>query len=113
MRGFFWEWDQWNHQWLPVHYQVAEDYYSNIDRLDIMDAAAKSSVPLLVVHARDDATVPASMALALTKIHPNTESVLLESGDHLLGMSHPFQEKALPRVLERVVQRTLSFLKRQ
>ncbi len=112
MRGFFWEWDQWHHQYLPVHYQVAADYYKHRQRLHVLTAVNEFKAPLFIAHALDDNIVPPTMALEIAERHERTESLILHRGGHLLGMTHPWRDPHLPPALKRVVEGTCNFFLR-
>ncbi len=113
MRGTFWEWDQWNDEYLPVSYGIAEDYYDNYERLDILKAVGKLQIPLFVAHPLDDVVVPATHALEITeRHHHHHESLLLHDGGHIFGMKNPHRDARLPPPLKKIVERTANFFHR-
>lgn len=84
-----------------------DDARAHRDALDVRAAAAKIDVPWLLVHARDDETVPFDEAEALEEVNPDVERVAAEGG-HTFGGAHPF-EGEVPDTLEVVWDRTIYF----
>ena len=67
------------------------DAVANRDRLDIVAAAARVTVPWLIVHGDADDTVPLSEAQALFEAAgDNAELLVIDGGDHTLGQKHPY-----------------------
>lgn len=84
-----------------------DDALAHRDALDILSAAADVGVPWLIVHARDDETVPFAEADTLKAAHSDAELVEARGG-HTFGGSHPF-EGDVPDSLEAVWERTIYF----
>lgn len=57
--------------------------------IDVSRIAHRVQCPTLILHSRNDARVPATQASELAALIPNSQLVLLDSGNHLLTASEP------------------------
>jgi len=100
-------------QVLPMFTEVLDDLEAHADSsLDIGAAAARVSVPWLLVHGAQDEAVPLAEADALSaKVRPGSpfERLTVESG-HTFGAVHPFA--GTTPALERVFDASVAFLSR-
>jgi len=97
-------------QQLPLYYQLYEDYEKNKERLDIMAAVKRLSIPILICHGTIDEAVPVSSAYALHHANDRSELFLLEA-DHVFGRKHPWTQDELPAAMQSVVTKTIEFFK--
>ncbi len=67
-------------------------------QLDVSDVARRVSTPTLVLHARDDGSVPFEEGRRLASLIPNARLVTLESANHILQESEPAWAKFLSEV---------------
>jgi pimeloyl-ACP methyl ester carboxylesterase len=111
LRGYVIEYDQWYDRDLKVYYTFAQDYNDNRERLHMPTAIKGLDVPLLLIHAEDDDTLPIQMAYDIKEWYPDTELVVLPKGRHLFGMTHPYSKKHLPEMTLDIVDRSIRFLK--
>ena len=76
-------------QEMPLDLTLLEDYEQNRDRLDILAAAGRMSIPWLIVHGSADPTVSAADA---RQLHAASQSrlVLVEGAGHTFDVGHPF-----------------------
>jgi dienelactone hydrolase len=97
-------------QILPLYTDVLDDIEQNADLLDIEAAATRISVPWLMVHGRNDESVPFSEAEALkaASLQPKTRLLPIQDGGHTFGATHPWRS-ATPQ-LETVFNSTLEWL---
>ncbi|HEV7333343.1 MAG TPA: alpha/beta fold hydrolase [Flavisolibacter sp.] len=95
-------------QQMPLYYQLYEDYQANGERLDIISAVKRLSIPLLICHGTNDEAVPVSNAYGLKEVAQNAELFLLPS-DHVFGRKHPWAEAQLPEATQAVVDKTIEF----
>lgn len=95
-------------QRLPHYYQLYEDYQQHQQRFDIQSAVAGLKQPLLLIHGRQDASVPVEKALLLHRLRPDSELLLLDS-DHVFGRKHPWTEDRLPEAAGEAVMATIRF----
>jgi fermentation-respiration switch protein FrsA (DUF1100 family) len=78
-------------QMMPVGPAYWEDWERNRQRLDIPAAAARLSIPWLIVHGDADATVPVEEGHALfDAAGDEAELLVVEGGDHTFGSKHPY-----------------------
>jgi dienelactone hydrolase len=85
----------WTRQNLSVSSSLLKDIQENKDRLDILKAAAKLNVPVLVIHGDQDDTVPVEEARQLyASLKTDTKDlVIIEGANHILGVSHPLRTR--------------------
>ncbi|HEY1021258.1 MAG TPA: alpha/beta fold hydrolase [Flavisolibacter sp.] len=95
-------------QQMPLYYQLYEDYRRNEKRLDIIAAAKRLTIPLLICHGTSDEAVPVANAYQLQEAAQNAELFLLPS-DHVFGRKHPWTAPHLPESTQAVVDRTIAF----
>ncbi|MHB0971992.1 MAG: alpha/beta hydrolase family protein [Thermoanaerobaculia bacterium] len=68
---------------------VLDDLEKNRERLDIVAAAARLAVPLLVVHGGADESVPPEEGQLLASRARNASFVMIEGASHTFGGIHP------------------------
>lgn len=100
-------------QQLPHHFQFYSNFKDNEERLDISRAAKNLKIPHLIVHGSNDTTVPISDSGKLFELSPLPDLLLVESADHVYNLSHPWEEKELPKAFKYVLDRTLKFLQKE
>lgn len=94
-------------QRMRLNRTLYDDALAHRDALDVRAAAAEVDAPWLLVHARDDETVPFDEAEALKTANPDAELVEAEGG-HTFGGVHPFEDD-VPDTLGAVWDRTIYF----
>lgn len=78
-------------QRMPVSPAYWRDWEENRDALDVGAAAARLSVPWLIVHGDGDTSVGVDEAHALfDAAGESTELLVVEGGDHTFGARHPY-----------------------
>ncbi|HEX8359724.1 MAG TPA: alpha/beta fold hydrolase [Longimicrobium sp.] len=78
-------------QAMPIGPQFLRDIEENTERLDIRRAAARLTIPWLIVHGEADTSVPADDARTLWDMAgDNAELLLIQDGDHGFGAKHPY-----------------------
>jgi pimeloyl-ACP methyl ester carboxylesterase len=95
-------------QVLPQYPDVLDDIERNADALDIGAAAARLTVPWLIVHGTADVAVAPAEAEQLAAAAPGARVLMVEGAGHTFGATHPW--KGAPPELERVQDATLAFL---
>jgi pimeloyl-ACP methyl ester carboxylesterase len=93
---------------MPLNYQLAENYFSNAERLDIKKAFSHLQIPVLLCHGTSDEAVPVETAFELQACNQSAEIFIVDS-DHVFGRKHPATEEALPKAMQQVVDRTIRF----
>lgn len=96
-------------QYMPLRYQLYEDFEANKERLDIAQHIKKLHIPLLICHGTGDPSVPVTSAYELKSWHPGAE-LFITPGDHVFGRKHPWPDNHLPDAMQRVVIKTIHFL---
>ncbi|MGH7703889.1 MAG: alpha/beta hydrolase [Gemmatimonadales bacterium] len=97
-------------QVLPLYTDVLDDVERNAAALDIRAAAARITIPWLIVHGEADESVPIREGEALKQASPgeSTRLMRIPEGGHTFGAAHPW--KGATPELERVFDASLSFL---
>ncbi|WP_010181499.1 alpha/beta hydrolase family protein [Aquimarina agarilytica] len=95
---------------MPLHYQLFEDYQANQSALDISAAAKKLTIPHLIIHGKQDPTVPYSKAELLHQWSQKSKLLPLDT-DHVFNAKHPWLNDQMPPALTQVTQAILNFLK--
>lgn len=75
--------------------------------LDIAGAAGRIRVPWLILHGREDETVPTSEAQKLHDLAPEWSTLRILEGNHGFGAVHPFAE--VPESFSLALRETLDF----
>ena len=83
-------------QFMRIEKDLLEDINKNRDRLNILSAAKKISVPTLVLHGANDDAVPLAEA---AQIYENLSGelrdfVVIEDANHTMGISHPMAARS-------------------
>jgi uncharacterized protein len=99
-------------QQMPLYYDIVEDLALHAQRLDVEKAVRALRKPLLVAHGTADETLPYQMALQIKEWNPRAQLLLVESASHTFGATHPWVAPSLPADMERVVEETIKFFKK-
>jgi len=99
-------------QLMPHKFQFFQDFAANEERLTIKLAVQKLNVPLLIIQGSDDTTVTELEANRLHQWNSKSELEIIKFGDHSFGTVHPWKESKLPKELQKVVEKSIIFLKR-
>lgn len=95
---------------MPMYYQLVEDFIKNKSRLDIPKNVKRINIPLLITHGTEDTTLDVSMAKEIASWNTKAELYIIESANHVFGVSNPFKETELPEHTKLLVEKTLKFL---
>ncbi|UAB76509.1 S9 family peptidase [Mesoflavibacter sp. SCSIO 43206] len=99
-------------QKMPHNFQFYLDFKANEQRLNIENAEKNITVPHLIIHAKDDPSVLYKEAINLNNWNPKSELLTIDNSNHVFDAKHPWKEKDMPNNLEKVVNRTIAFIKR-
>ncbi|MCE1165492.1 MAG: alpha/beta hydrolase [Bacteroidetes bacterium] len=95
---------------MRMNVSLLEDIEDNYNRLDIKNAMSKITVPVLIIHGKEDQAVDAGEAQTLFDLSDKKLSrlVILENTGHTFGAVHPFEGTtgALEKVIEEITQFT-------
>lgn len=97
-------------QQMPHNYQFYEDFKANKEKLNIEVASKKIKISQLIIHANDDPSVKFNEAEALHKWNNKSELVEIKDSNHVFNGQHPWNDKVLPKALETVVLKSISFI---
>jgi dienelactone hydrolase len=97
---------------MPLRYQLYDNYMNNKVRLNISEVASEISVPWLIIHGRNDESVPYFAAEQLHEWNKESELLLLDDADHTFGGKHPWTEDQLPDDAKSAVEKSISFFKK-
>lgn len=97
-------------QMMPMDVSMLDDLEANPARYDIPAAAARLSIPLLVVHGEQDVSVPIAEGERNAAAAGVKGSALIRvpNADHTFGVRHPFE--GATSAFRDVVERTSSWL---
>ncbi|WP_040279498.1 alpha/beta hydrolase family protein [Psychroserpens damuponensis] len=98
-------------QQMPHNYQFYEDFKAHEERLHIETAIREIKVPLLIIHAKDDPSVPFDEAKALQSWNTKNLLIAIDDSNHVFGSSHPWEKDQLPIALQTVVEKSIGFIK--
>ncbi|WP_010522878.1 alpha/beta hydrolase family protein [Aquimarina agarivorans] len=96
-------------QQMPLYYQLFEDYQANKPQLNIATAAKKLTVPHLIIHGKQDSTVPFAKAALLHQWSKNSQLIALNT-DHVFNAKHPWEDDQMPLALAQTTDHILNFL---
>ncbi|WP_336066945.1 alpha/beta hydrolase [Mesoflavibacter sp. CH_XMU1404-2] len=99
-------------QKMPHNFQFYLDFKANEQRLNIENAEKNINVPHLIIHAKEDPSVLYQEALNLHQWNPKSELFTIENSNHVFDAKHPWTERKMPSNLEKVVNKTVDFIKR-
>lgn len=99
-------------QKMPHNFQFYLDFKANEQRLNIENAEKNITVPHLIIHAKDDPSVLYQEALNLNNWNQKSELFTIDNSNHVFDAKHPWKEKDMPDNLEKVVNKTIAFIKR-
>ena len=99
-------------QKMPHNFQFYLDFKANEQRLNIENAEKNITVPHLIIHAKDDPSVLYQEAINLNNWNPKSELLTIDNSNHVFDAKHPWKEKDMPNNLEKVVNKTIAFIKR-
>ncbi len=101
-------------QMMPLYLQLYYDFVSNHRKLNISKTIAQIKRPLLLVHAKDDETIPYEDILSPIRRNPGyIKLITTRSGGHTFGTAHPFEDTNLPPLFQYIVNQTIDFFGRK
>ena len=101
-------------QMLYVGKTFLEEQLKEQEKHDLLQLGTSFGIPCLIIHGKDDPTVPVSAAIALELAIPDATIALIEGGDHVYNTPNPFSVDGIPSPqLADVWSAMQSWLKRQ
>lgn len=98
-------------QYMPHNFQFYKDYKANEKRFNIKSALQQISIPVLIIHAKDDPSVKYEEAESLRSWNNENSLLTIENSNHVFDASHPWVNDKLPKALEVVVKESIRFIK--
>ena len=77
------------HQIMRMSPAILDDYEANRERLDILAATERLSVPLLIVHGGSDESVPLAEGRAIAERSQQSSLVVIHRASHTFNAIHP------------------------
>ena len=99
-------------QKMPHYFQFYEDFVTNKKRFSIQTAVEKLTIPYLIIHGTNDEAVSVQEAKNLHTWNPNSELYLIDGAGHTFGGKHPWTENSLTFHLQKVLDKTITFLQK-
>ncbi|HNP19141.1 MAG TPA: dienelactone hydrolase family protein [Fulvivirga sp.] len=98
-------------QKMPMNFQLFEDYASNPERFNPLNAMSQMNIPIIVLHGDMDKTVPVSHAQALANVNDKSTLHIIKGANHVFGGTHPFNDGKLHQHTLELLNKTLTFFK--
>ena len=87
---------------------ILDDYEQHADRLDILAAAARFDVPLLVIHGARDESVPVAESFDIARQYFDASHMVIANASHTYNAIHPLVH--VPKELRLVTTVTARFI---
>jgi len=100
-------------QHMPHNYSFYQDYIQNSDRLNILKAAKKLTLPWAIIHGTKDTSVTISEGLELKNACKHSQFIEIKGANHVFGAKEPYHSSQLPEHTLDLVTQTLNFIKEQ
>lgn len=97
-------------QQMPLYYSLAEDIIQHQERFDLARHLPGNDRPLLILHGKEDPTVPYTEGLQIFEWAPNGILCLHPTANHTFGAKHPWPLPTLPAPLQWAVDHIHYFL---
>ena len=98
-------------QVLPLHTDILDDINQHPQRLDLLAAARRFARPWLILHSREDETVPFAEATRLAEAAGSAAQLLEVGGGHVFGAAHPLTR--ITADLARAMDETVKWMARR
>lgn len=94
---------------MPLYLQFYETILAHKERLDVINAAQKISIPFLIIHGTNDEAVKETDAHDLHKASKHSELLIVENANHTFGGKHPWCEEMLPEDAKFIIDKSIVF----
>lgn len=98
-------------QQMPLYLQFYETLQAHKERLNVMKAAKRLTIPFLIIHGTKDEAVDLKDAEELHRAAKDSELLVVGEAGHTFGVKHPFEELSFPEHAQFAIERTIHFLK--
>ncbi len=100
-------------QEMPHYYQFYKNFIEYEKRLTIERAIKKLEKPMLIVSGREDVVVIPKEGELMHSWNPKSEVFFVDKMNHTLGAKHPWAEDKIPKHLDSVVKKCITFIKKK
>ncbi len=97
-------------QQMPHYFQFFEDFIAHENRLTIKRAVENLKIPHLIIHGTNDETVTLKEGEIQHQWNPKSDFKVIENANHVFGASHPWNEKNLPKDLQKSTTFCINFI---
>lgn len=97
-------------QQMPNKFQVYENFMANKERLHIQTAIENLRIPHLIIHGTEDDVVLIKEAENLHHWNKDSQLEIIKKMNHGLGNTQPWSKNKLPKEMEIVLKKTISFI---
>lgn len=98
-------------QQMPHYYQFYLDYIQNENRLSIKRAVSNLKIPHLIIHGDADTSISVEEAKSLRQWNAKSQLEFVNEANHVFGASHPWISNELPEHLNKIVNKSIFFLR--
>lgn len=98
-------------QQMPHYFQFFEDFKNDEHRFDVERSMEMAKAHVLIIHGASDESVNVKNAEHLHILNPTSELYLIENTNHTFGAKEPWEDDALPKGLNEVIERSVEFIK--
>lgn len=98
-------------QEMPHYYQFYKNFLENEERLTIKKAVENLQKPMLIVSGGGDVVVTSKEGELLHSWNTKGELFFVDEMNHTLGGKHPWEEDKLPKPLDAVVKKCITFIR--
>ena len=99
-------------QEMPHYYQFYKNFIEHEERLTIKKTVEKLEKPMLIVSGGGDVVVTSKEGELLHSWNPKSELFFVDEMNHTLGSKHPWEEEKLPKHLDMVLKKCITFIKK-
>lgn len=96
---------------MPHYIQFYENFKANEERLHIATAVKNLTIPMLIIHGDADDSVKIDEAENLKNWNPKAAYRVIENGNHVFNVAHPWEKETMSKELIEVVNTTIDFIK--
>lgn len=96
---------------MPHYIQFYNDFANQKERFNIKNSIESLVIPILIFHGDNDESVNVEAAFSLHKWAKNSKIEIIKGANHSFGTKHPWNNDSLPEDMERVVDKSIAFIR--
>ncbi len=98
-------------QKMPLNFSIYQDYQEHVSDFNIVNAIQKINKPVLIIHGKNDESVPFEHAEKLFQACSHSVLIPVEKAGHTFGCAHPMKDLSeAPDYFWTVLDNTLEFI---